>query len=502
MNVIYSTADIRKIERAALRDLPPYSLMQRAGQAAAQAALRILPGLPHAATILVLAGPGNNGGDALEAAAELAKAGAEVIVALTAEPAKLPADAANALVRARQHGVHLIPPEQFAEIDSTQWALVVDGLFGIGLSRALDDQLRRLVLAVNAMRCPILALDVPSGLNADTGVVIGAATDGISVKASHTVTFIADKAGLHTCDGPDYAGQVEVATLSIEDKHLPTPQTWLNQPEMFIKYLLPRRRNSHKGSFGDVAVIGGAAGMGGAPILAARAAAKCGAGRVFAGYADNPPTYDSVQPELMCRRAANLDFSSATLVVGTGLGMSDAALTLLTRALNAPSQLVLDADGLNLLARQPLLQQHIAQRQHAVLMTPHPLEAARLLDVSTTDIQADRVAAARTLAYRFNAVVVLKGAGTIIARADAHAVVNSTGNPALASAGSGDVLAGVCGALLAQGWPLWETALAAVWLHGRAADRLVAQGIGPIGLTAGELIPEIRLLLNQLLQVA
>jgi len=161
---------------------------------------------------------------------------------------------------------------------------------------------------------------------------------------------------------------------------------------------------------------------------------------------------------------------------------------------------VLDADALNLLARQPQLQAQVAQRQHAVLMTPHPLEAARLLGVSTSDIQADRIAAARTLASRFNAVVVLKGAGSIIARADGAVVVNSTGNPALATAGSGDVLSGVCGALLAQGWPQWEAALAAVWLHGRAADQLVAQGIGPIGLTAGELIPEVRSLLNQLLQ--
>jgi hydroxyethylthiazole kinase-like uncharacterized protein yjeF len=305
---------------------------------------------------------------------------------------------------------------------------------------------------------------------------------------------------LHTGDGPDYAGKVEVATLALAANHFPAPHMWLSQPELFADYLRPRRRNSHKGSFGDVAVIGGAAGMAGAPILAARAAAKCGAGRVFVGYADQPPAYDSVHPELMCRHAADLDFSSAVLVVGPGMGMADTALALLTRALAALSWLVLDADALNLLARQPQLQAQAAQRPHAVLMTPHPLEAARLLGISTGDIQADRVAAARTLASRFNAVVVLKGAGSIIARADGEVVVNSTGNPALATAGSGDVLSGICGALLAQGWPQWEAALAAAWLHGRAADQLVAQGIGPIGLTASELIPEVRLLLNRLLQ--
>ncbi|WP_395826251.1 NAD(P)H-hydrate dehydratase [Collimonas sp.] len=500
MNAIYSSADIRKIEQAALRNAPPYSLMQRAGHAAAQAALRILPGPAHAATILVLAGPGNNGGDALEAAASLTRAGAEAVVLPHADPAGLPTDPASALKRAQQHGVHLMPPEQFAEIDSSQWTLVIDGLFGIGLARALGDDLQPLVQAVNAMQCPVLALDVPSGLDADTGTVIGAAGGGIAVAATHTITFIADKAGLHTGDGPDYAGQVEVARLGIADNYFPAAHMWLNQPALFAERLQPRRRNTHKGSFGDVAVIGGAAGMGAAPILAARAAAKCGAGRVFIGYAENPPAYDSAQPELMCRHADDLDFSTATLVVGTGLGMADTALALLARALDAPSWLVLDADALNLLARQPLLQQQVAQRQHGVLMTPHPLEAARLLGVSTSEIQADRVSAARKLARHFNAVVVLKGAGSIIARADGAAVINPTGNPALATAGSGDVLSGICSALLAQGWPHWEAALAAVWLHGRAADQLVEQGVGPVGLTASELIPEVRFLINQLIQ--
>ena len=499
MSPIYPVADIRKIEQAALRDLPSYTLMQRAGQAAAQAALRLLPCPPHSAAILVLAGPGNNGGDALEAAAGLAKAGCEVLALLKTPPSQLPPDAAQALARAQRQGVHLMPPEQFADIDSAQWTLVIDGLFGIGLSRPLDGDWRSLVQAVNAMSCPVLALDVPSGLDADTGTVVGGA-GGIAVTASHTITFIADKAGLYTGDGPDYAGSVELATLAIAAQYLPAPDMWLNHPSLFDDYLRPRKRNSHKGSFGDVAVIGGAAGMAGAPILAARAAAKCGAGRVFVGYADHPPAYDQAQPELMCRHAADLDFSSAVLVVGTGMGMADSALSLLTRALDALSWLVLDADALNLLARQPQLQVQVAQRQHAVLMTPHPLEAARLLGLSTSEIQADRVTAARRLASRFNAVVVLKGAGSIIARADGAVVVNPTGNPALATAGSGDVLSGICGALLAQGWPQWEAALAAVWLHGRAADQLVAQGIGPIGLTAGELIPEIRLLLNQLVQ--
>ncbi|MFC5474731.1 NAD(P)H-hydrate dehydratase [Paraherbaspirillum soli] len=500
MRAIYPVAEIRTIEQTALRALPPYTLMQRAGHAAEQAALRILPDPPHSARILVLAGPGNNGGDALEAAANLSKAGAEVVALLATELSQLPHDAANALRRAQQHGVQLMPAAQFSEIDSAHWALVIDGLFGIGLTRALDGELRNLVLTINAMRCPVLALDVPSGLDADTGVVVG--PNGVAIKASHTITFIADKAGLHTCDGPDYAGRVEVASLAITDHHFPPPHAWLNASTLFADYLLPRRRNSHKGSFGEVTVIGGAEGMIGAPVLAARAAVNCGAGRVLIGFVDHAMAYDSGQPELMCRHAADLDFTSAVLVAGPGLGLSDAAQALLSRTLDARSWLVLDADALNLIAREPVFQQKVMHRQHTAMMTPHPLEAARLLGVSAAAIQADRVAAARALARRFNAVVILKGAGSIIARANGEVVVNATGNPALASAGSGDVLSGICGALLAQGWPQWQAALAAVWLHGSAADQLVAQGIGPIGLTAGELIPVVRSLLNGLVRDA
>ncbi|MBC7490059.1 MAG: NAD(P)H-hydrate dehydratase, partial [Glaciimonas sp.] len=210
---------------------------------------------------------------------------------------------------------------------------------------------------------------------------------------------------------------------------------------------------------------------------------------------------DSGQPELMCRHVTELDLASATLVVGTGLGTSQPAHALLVKTLKAHSHLLLDADALNLIATEPALQQLITHRRDAgsiTIMTPHPSEAARLLGISTAEIQSERLAAARSMAQRFNAVVVLKGAGSIIARTDGYAVVNLTGNPALATGGSGDVLSGICGALLAQGWSDWHAALGAVWLHGRAADILVAQGTGPVGMTAGELIPVVRSLLNKL----
>jgi hydroxyethylthiazole kinase-like uncharacterized protein yjeF len=292
---------------------------------------------------------------------------------------------------------------------------------------------------------------------------------------------------------------VQVAQLDIADRHFAPPHAWLNHPALFAHVLQPRLHNSHKGSYGDVAVIGGAHGMGGAVILAARAAAHCGAGRVFAGFLEQPPAYDSVQPELMCRLASTMALDGMTLAAGPGLGTSRAAHDLLARVLNAPAPLVLDADALNLLALEPGLQQKLRQRRRPALLTPHPLEAARLLEVSSGDVQADRPAAARELARRLNVIVILKGSGTVIANSGGEIAINPTGNPGLATAGSGDVLAGICGALLAQRYPAWETALAAVWLHGRAADLLVEQGTGPVGLVAGNLIVAARTVLNQLI---
>jgi hydroxyethylthiazole kinase-like uncharacterized protein yjeF len=265
--------------------------------------------------------------------------------------------------------------------------------------------------------------------------------------------------------------------------------------------LQPRAQNSHKGSYGDVTIVGGADGMAGAVILAARAAAYAGAGRVYAGFVAQPPAYDPPHPELMCRAAASLDFSHSALAFGPGLGDSRDAYDLLARALRAPGPLVLDADALNLLAAEPGLQHKLRARQRpgSALLTPHPLEAARLLGIDTASVQADRPQAARLLAQRFQAIVVLKGSGSVIARPDGLIAVNPTGNAALATAGSGDVLSGVCAALLAQRWQPWQAALGAVWLHGAAADALVARGIGPVGLCAGELGPAIRQSLNLLI---
>lgn len=497
MNPLYTVAEIRAIERAAAAALPPGALMQRAGQASANAALDLMPFSTAKARVLVLAGPGDNGGDALEAAAHLSFTGAQVTLIHFAPGGTPSAERVEALRRAKASDARFREWDD-ADIAGTEWNLVLDGLFGIGLKRPLDGPYRALVEAINQLRCTVLALDVPSGLDADTGAVVG--PDGVAIHATHTITFIGNKPGLHTCDGRDYAGLVDVARLEIDAAHYAPSALHLNDVKFFARHLRARRHNSHKGSYGNVAVIGGARGMTGAPILAARAALNSGAGRVYALFAEDALAGDPGQPELMCRAADDFDFSLATLVIGPGLGASDHAHGLLARAIGCGSALLADADALNLLAGDPALQTAMAQRPAAVVLTPHPLEAARLLGGGIAAVQADRLAAARTLASRLHAVVILKGSGTVIAAPDGNAVINTTGNPALATAGTGDVLAGLCGALLAQGWPQWEAALAAVWLHGMAADVLVTEGCGPIGLTASELIPAIRVALNRMVQ--
>ena len=506
MTPLYTVAEIRAIERAAAQRLPAGALMQRAGQAGANEALDLLPFTIGRAKVLVLAGPGNNGGDALETAAHLAHAGAQVTVLHIAPTGTPAAERSEALRRAH------CSPARFAAIASAadapaivasaEWTLAIDGLFGIGLARPITGHLAALVSALNRLACPIVALDVPSGLDADTGAIVAAAAGesgtGIAVRATHTVTFIGDKPGLHTAEGRDHAGIVIASSLEIERELFPQAQATLNNVALFAHCARRRRHSSHKGSNGSVAVVGGARGMAGAPILAARAALCSGAGRVYACFMGDPPAFDAAQPELMCRSAQEFDFDSAVLVLGPGMGGSAAGAEMLASALHSRSPAVLDADALNLLAASAALRAQLAARDAPCILTPHPLEAARLLGTGAGAVQADRPAAARALAAALHATVVLKGSGTVIAARNGAIVVNTTGNPALATAGTGDVLSGLCGSLLAQGWPEWEAALAGVWLHGMAADVLVTEGAGPIGLTAGELVPAIRTAVNRL----
>jgi hydroxyethylthiazole kinase-like uncharacterized protein yjeF len=491
--LLYSCAQVRAIEEAARLSLGPGVLMERAGAAAAAFALDLLdlPDSGAAGAVLVLAGPGDNGGDGFEVAAHLARAGLDVEI-LHLRGATPTQDAARALQRASDAGVRFVDDVPAGR----PWRLVVDALFGIGLARPLAGRARDLAAWTAGVDCAVLALDVPSGLDADTGAILG--PDGAAVTATHTITFLGNKPGLHTGDGCDHAGAVRVDMLGADGLHQEAAQACLNGPAMFAEQLAPRRRNSHKGSFGDVVVLGGARGMAGAAVLAARAALFGGAGRVYTAMLDGAMALDPLQPEIMFRDAAGMDFDGRTVVAGPGMGNADAAIHLFGKALEAEAPLVVDADALNLAAARADLQARLAARNTPTVLTPHPLEAARLLGMTAAIVQADRLEHARELALRFNSVVVLKGAGSVIARPDGFVAVNTSGNPGLATGGSGDVLAGFCGALLAQGWPAWEAALGAVWMHGAAADWLVDDGAGPVGLTAGELPKAIRAVLNEL----
>jgi hydroxyethylthiazole kinase-like uncharacterized protein yjeF len=458
---IYLTEDIRRIEEAALGATPP--LMERAGAAAAELAAKLAS--EKSKDILVLAGPGNNGGDARIAAG---------------------------ILRQRFFRVEVVErPEALPE--GKTWGLVIDGLFGIGLARPIEGDYRKLVEYANAQRCPVLALDVPSGIQSDTGRVLGAA-----VRATHTITFIALKPGLLTLDGPDHAGEVVVSDLNLDVRALLPPTAWVAVPELFKAALKPRPRNFHKGMAGSLGILGGAAGMTGAALLAGRAALKLGAGRVYVGLLEEHSLkVDLAAPELMLRHAGDvLGLDLDAVLAGPGLGTSEHAATLVGAALASDMPCVLDADALNVIAEDEDLAHACERRTAETLLTPHPAEAARLLGSSVAEVQADRLAAAQRLSGTFNAHVALKGNGSVIAARDGHWFINATGNPGMASAGVGDVLAGFLGALLAQRYT-GETALVlGVHLHGAAADALVRTGAGPVGLTAGELIEPARKLWN------
>lgn len=485
---IYPTAGIREIERGIVLspDQPP--LMERAGLAAAELARALAAdGRP----ILILAGPGNNGGDALVAARWLKQWFYRVEVAFCADEARLPPDAAAALAAWRAAGGTCRPDLP----DDRDWGLVIDGLFGIGLTRPLEAPYSDWVQRVNALGAPILALDVPSGLDADSGCVRGP-----TIRARHTVTFLALKPGLLTGDGPDHCGELHLRTLDVQAPMYHPASGWLLDAALVRGLLPPRPLNSHKGLFGSVGILGGASGMTGAALLAGRAALHAGAGRVYLGLlTDAAPGVDPLQPELMLRPAAHLLDAPhlSVLVAGPGLGRSAAAGAHLEQVLASDRPVVLDADALNLIAASAPLQELTAQRRAATLMTPHPAEAARLIDAGLADVLCQRVEVASLIAARFNAFVALKGVGTVCAMPNATWFINTSGNPGLASAGTGDVLAGLIGALLAQGLAPRDALLLAVHLHGAAADRLQERGIGPVGMTATEVIGAARELLNE-----
>ncbi len=475
----------RRLEQVANDALPPHTLMRRAGLAVARLALALAP---HARTVWIAAGPGNNGGDGLEAAITLLRAGKEVRVTLAGNPARLPADASDALGRAQAAGVAIVSSGAPALAPQD---LAIDALLGLGASRAPQGRLAELIAELDALHCPVLAVDLPSGLNGLTGQPRGEAC----VRAAHTLSLLSLKPGLFTGHGRDMAGEVWFDDLGVDGNATP-PDAWLTGSVEAGAARVRRRHTQHKGSFGDAAVVGGAPGMTGAALLAARAAHAAGAGRVFVSLleperAGQDMALDVMRPELMFRRAwwqgAPEVIAAATVVCGCGGG--EAVRSVLPRLLSLAPRLVLDADALNAIAADPALQTLLktrAVRGHASVLTPHPLEAGRLLGLPTAEVQVDRLRSAQALAERFGCVVLLKGSGSVIAAPGRPPHINPTGSAALATAGTGDVLAGWIGGLWAQADEAegaFAVAASAAHAHGTAADE---SGVTP--LRAAELV--------------
>ena len=495
---LFDVPAARCIEAQEAARVPDHTLMRRAGEAAARLALAVAP---HARRIWVAAGPGNNGGDGIEAAIHLLHAGRQVEVTLHGDAAALPADAAAALARAKAAGV-TIHTAATIELDSND--IAIDALLGIGASRAPEGAIAASIRRLNALgarACPVLAVDVPSGLHAGNGNPLGADC----VIARHTLALLSLKPGLFTAVGRDHAGTIWFEALGTDPADAlagGAPTAWLAASPSVQRDGLTRRHAQHKGSFGDVAVIGGAPGMTGAALLAGRAAHAAGAGRVFlqllqsAAFAPGVALgVDGLRPELMFRAAwsdgAPDVLGRSTVVCGCGGG--DAVRVVLPRLLSLAQRLVLDADALNAIAADTSLAALLgnrADRGLASVLTPHPLEAARLLACSTAEVQADRLRAAQALADRYRSVVVLKGSGSIVSAPQRVARINSTGNAALATGGTGDVLAGWLAGLWAQAAPdgppaevAATVATRAVAEHGAAAE---PQSAGP--MRAGDLI--------------
>ena len=480
-SALYSVAAVRALDAAAIASgIPGLVLMERAGLAAWQVLQRRWPA---ARRLAVLCGPGNNGGDGYVLARAARAAGCEVQLVEVGD-GRRGADADACRQAALSAG--LVPSRRYEQLAAAE--VLVDALFGIGLSRPPINPYADAIAAINAAGRPVLSLDVPSGLNADTGTAPGAV-----VRASVTVSFIALKQGLVTGDARDVVGALELVTLDIPAstgadlapaaRRLPVPR------------LLPRRRVAHKGEAGHVLVIGGSPGYAGAARLAAEAALRSGAGLVsVATVAESVPLVHAGRPEIMTHavtdaaQLAPLLARASVVAIGPGLGQGVWGQTMFGAVRDLKLPLVLDADALNLLAINP---QHRADW----CLTPHPGEAARLLGLpDARAINADRYAAVSALRARFGGAVILKGAGTLVA-GDAGIGVVTAGNPGMASGGMGDVLTGVVAALCAQGLALSDAAAHGAMAHALAADRVAARD-GERGLLASDLFAELRRILN------
>ena len=487
---LYTAQQVRELDRQSIERfaIPGAELMQRAG-AAAFAALR--ERWPEAQRLCVLVGTGNNGGDGFVVARLAQEAGLQVRVLQLGERGHI---AGDALIQAQAWQAAGGEWRDFESLPR-DCDLLVDAMLGTGLQRELKGEYLRAVEAINAHPAPVFSIDIPSGLDSDRGVVLGAA-----VRAQLTLSFIGLKRGMFTADAVDCCGEIRFDALEVPaavyaSQILSARRIDWRQQATRVR---PRRRSAHKGHFGHVLVIGGDHGFGGAVRLTGEAAARAGAGLVsIATRKRHVAGILAARPELMVHKAGRrhsglepLLQRAGTLVLGPGLGTAAWGRRLFEPALACGRPLVLDADGLNLLAGQPGL------RRDDWVLTPHPGEAARLLQVCVAEIQQDRFAAAAALQARYGGTVVLKGPGTLVAGPDSvPPAVCSGGNPGMASGGMGDVLSGIVAAFLAQGWTPREAAELGVCLHAAAADSAALAG-GERGLLAGDLMPELRQLGN------
>ena len=483
---IYSVAAVREIDRTTIEDhgVPGYTLMTRAGEAAVKAAIEVFP---DATRWQVVCGAGNNGGDGYVVARLAAERGIVVSVLALVDPDKLAGDAAIARDDFLAAGGVIAP--WTGELDPDA-GLLVDGILGSGLEREVSGEFGRAVEAMNAHAAPLLALDIPTGIHGDSGRVLGCA-----VRAGLTVTFVGSKPGLFLGDAPDYCGEIRFAGLEIPDEyrsHL-KPEYRRIDDEMLATALPRRQRGGHKGDYGHVLIIGGGEGMPGAVRLAGEAALRTGAGLVsIATHRSHAAVLVASRPELMphgVESAADLEplLQRADVVAfGPGLGQSNWAREMYAVVAEQNLPTVWDADALNLLAEEP-------GRMEQRVITPHPGEAARLLDCGTADVQADRLAALAELEEKYGGVVVLKGAGSLVSGSEVPYLCTA-GNPGMGSPGMGDVLTGIIAALTAQGLPIDTAAAVGVEAHARAGD--LAARTGERGLIASDLLAELRAVIN------
>ncbi len=490
---LYTAEQCRALDRTAIEQfgIPGFRLMQRAGHAVWAVIGQRWPGLR---TMTVLCGAGNNGGDGLVVAGLAFQAGLEVQLLVLGDD-----------YEARLHGEALEAWHWISGLGmrAERWhpgvefggELIVDAVLGIGLSGPVRGEAAQLIAQINRAAAPVVAVDIPSGLCADTGAVLGSA-----VRADLTLTFIALKQGLLTHEGVDCTGELLFDALLLPDEvYEQVPVSAFRTDSDDLRELLPpRARSGHKGRYGHLLVIGGDLGMGGAALMAAQAALRSGAGLVtLATRAEHRQAALTRIPEVMCHGVEDGDdlepllAKADALVIGPGLGQSEWGESLLQAALASDLPMLLDADALNLIAERE-------ERLPAInwVLTPHPGEAARLLETDSADVQASRFEQVRELQARYGGTVVLKGAGTLSCDGDVIHLC-SAGNPGMATAGMGDMLSGVIGALLAQGLAPVDAARLGVLVHARAADRCAAR-FGARGLLATDLLETIPLVLNGL----